>query len=105
MRRNHGAFLTLYLDDQESDEEDTSEDEEGNYTAVGPEVGRPAPLYGEEEADDCGEESYYSQGVHVLEEGFGGHLDLDGSWDVQKLEEDNNDDGADGQVDVEAACP
>lgn len=103
-RRHHGVVLTLSLDGQEGDEEHAGEDEEGDDAPVGPGEGRAAPLEGKQEADDGREESDHAQRVHVLEEGFGRCLDWDGVGDVQKLKENYDDNGTDGQVDVEAAC-
>lgn len=107
-RRHRGVFALAPLDEDEAGEEDAEEDEEGNDAAVLPGVEGAAPLEGEEQADDGGDEEQVAEGVEAhdfVDEG-GGFAPGPGLLGFGEEEEDDDDgDGADGEVDEEAPSP
>lgn len=93
------------MHEHEGDEQGGEEGEEGDDAPVAPGVGAAAPLQGEEEAGDAGEEEEFAEEVEFGELLFDGEAFVAGDGGFE--EEGDNDyyDGADGEVDVEAPAP
>jgi hypothetical protein len=99
----------------EDDGKDSEDAEEEDHTPRVPGVGRPAPLEGQEEGDDCRHEDDGSPGIEAAEElpdgGWSSPCAGTHSRDLAALgvgEEpgnDNDGDGANGEVDEEAPPP
>lgn len=81
-------------------------DQQGDDAAVRPGVGGATPLQGEEQADDAGEEKSCSKRVELQDLLLEG-LASGSNWHVllQDQKDNQNCDGTDGEVDVEAPAP
>ena len=93
-RGHRGVVFEVDLQADEDDDGEPEEDEERDDAAVSPFVDHAAPLEGEQEADDGGDEDGGSEGVEVLEgdpEGLLLALRL-----LLELEEEEEADGCDG---------
>ena len=105
-RDGRGVALAM-LDEDEDREAQGEEEEENDDARVRPSVGQAAPLEGEEEADDGGQEEERADRVQAVEFfAEGGRLELEVLFgDVQEEDVDRQRRARQGKVDVEAPAP
>jgi hypothetical protein len=98
--------LFPHLDREEADDEDAGDDQQGDDAAAFPGVLGAAPLEGEQQADDGGEEEGCALEVEFADLLREGGVDLCGlPLDGEEGDDEGGGYGAEGEVDVEAPAP
>nr|POE94413.1 hypothetical protein CFP56_16653 [Quercus suber] len=105
-RRDRGKVLLPELDADKDQQEHAEDDEEGDDRAVVPRVLAAAPLQGQEQTDDHGEEDEGADDIELFELGLpaDGHL-LRASGGLVEDQDEERRHRSDGQIDVETPAP
>lgn len=105
-RGDRGVFLLPDLDREEADDEEAGDDQQGDDAAALPGVLGAAPLEGEQQADDGGEEEGCAFEIEFADLLREGGVDLGGlPLDGEEGDDEGGSYGAEGEVDVEAPAP
>lgn len=104
-RRDGGGVGLEDLDQDEADEQDAGQDEQGDDAGAAPGVLGAAPLQGEQEADDGGQEEEEAEAVELGQLLAVGQVGGGAVGDLEEDVDEDHGDAAKGEVDIKAPAP